>query len=52
MQPSAALGAMRKGSVEESVIDEVTEEFTNEKPKVKKVTDGDLKTKGIKALSG
>jgi hypothetical protein len=43
---------MRKGTVEESVIDEVTEEFNNDKPKVKKVTDGDLKAKGIKVLSG
>jgi hypothetical protein len=52
VQPSAALGAMRKGTVEESVIDEVTEEFNNYKPKVKKVTECDLKVKGIKVLSG
>jgi hypothetical protein len=41
---------MRKGSVGESVIDEVTEEYINEKPKVKKVTD--LIAKEIKVLSG
>ncbi len=52
VQPSAALGAMRKGTVGESVIDEVSEEVNTERPKVKKVPDGDLKVKGIKGQSG
>ena len=44
---------MRKGTVGESLIDEVTEELITEKPRVKKVvTDGDLKVRGIKVLSG
>ena len=44
---------MRKGTVGESLIDEVTEELITEKPRVKKVvTDGDLKVRGIKNLSG